>query len=78
MCDVGDLPAGTYDVAISTTFGYPAFDEGTNKLVFEYAVCSDRFFKMGGVIFEDIYFNVIFFNLSKLLLDIIDTIICSY
>jgi hypothetical protein len=35
---VGDLPAGDYDVLISTTNGYPSYDAGTNKLKFDYAV----------------------------------------
>ena len=38
MCDLGDLPGGTYDVLITTTYGYPSYDEGMNQLEFEYTV----------------------------------------
>ncbi|XP_063689847.1 fibrocystin-L-like isoform X2 [Bolinopsis microptera] len=38
VCDVGDLPAGTYNVIITTTYGYPSYDEGMNRLVFVYAI----------------------------------------
>ena len=37
-CEVGDMPSGTYDVSISTANGYPKYDDGMNKLNFEYAV----------------------------------------
>ena len=38
LCDVGDVPAGTYNVVISTTYGYPSYGDGLNRLAFEYSV----------------------------------------